>query len=205
MTMRKNSTICGTVLMSIWVTCVCLSSSYGNAATAWDLISPQQFDPQSKAERMAIANDLAFRVARLADLVADQDRDELKKLEQDEAKLAAAGTDSRPNAELQLSVAYQHRKLVKLLSDIHTALDCVVNSDIDAAEMLCWARTSLLLSDEESLKLAVGTLRDNRRLPENKNLPPLIRGPEVWYDSYARGILEFILIPYLSNAAPKAG
>jgi hypothetical protein len=204
MTMRR-SIIRRSILMSISAACLCLSSAYGNAATAWDLISPQQFDPHSKAERIAIANDLAFRVARLADLVADQDRAELQKLEQDEARLAAAGADSRPNAELQLSVAYQHRKLVKLLADIHTALDCVVSSNTDAAEMLCWARASLLLSDEESLKLAIGTLRDNRRLPENKNLPPLIRGPEVWYDTYARGILEFILIPYLASAAPKAG
>jgi hypothetical protein len=193
------------VVTSIGIVCLGLASPYGNAATAWDLISPQHFDPQSKAERKAIASDLASRVARLADLVATQDRSELQKLEQDEAKLAASGSEGRPNAELQLSVAYQHRKLAKLLDDIHTALDCVMNSDTEPSEMLCWARASLLLSDEESLKLAIGILRDNRRLPENRNLPPLIRGPEVWYDTYARGILEYILIPYLGNAAPKQG
>src|SRR5262245_40009856 len=190
--------------VAVFAACLSMASPYGNAATAWDLISPQHFDSHSKAERREVANDLAFRVARLADLVADQDRGELQKLQQDEAKLAAAGADSKPNAELQLSVPYQHRKLARLLADIHTALDCVVNSDTDPSEMLCWARASLLLSDEESLKLAIGTLRDNRRLPENRNLPPLIRGPEVWYDTYARGILQFILIPYLGGTAPKS-
>jgi hypothetical protein len=202
MTMQRSK-LKSTFFVTIAAASLCMASSCATAATAWDLISPQHFDPHSKAERKAIANDLAFRVARLADLVADQDRSELQKLAQDEEKLAAAGPDSKPNAELQLSVAYQHRKLVKLLADIHTALDCVINSDTNPSEMLCWARASLLLSDEESLKLAIGILRDNRRLPENRNLPPLIRGPEVWYDTYARGILEFILIPYLGNAAPK--
>ena len=202
MTMQR-ATIHGSLFVAVFVAGLFIASPYSNAATAWDLISPQHFDPHSKAERLAIAKDLAFRVARLADLVADQDRGELQKLQQDEAKLAAAGAESRPNAELQLSVAYQHRKLARLLADIHTALDCVANSATDPSEMLCWARTSLLLSDEESLKLAIGTLRDNRRLPENRNLPPLIRGPEVWYDTYARGILQFILIPYLGSMAPK--
>lgn len=190
-------------LLSTSITAVCLTlwSAGGQCASAFDLISPQNFDPHSKSERLAIANDLASRVARLADQVAVQDHSEVEKLEADEAKLAAPSSASKPQAELQLSVAYQHRKLIRLLTDIRAALECVIGSRTDAAEMLCWARASLLLSDEEALKLAIGTLRDAHRLPLNKNLPPLIRGPEVWYDTYARGILEYILIPYLGDAA----
>ena len=60
---------------------------------------------------------------------------------------------------------------------------------------------SWLLSDQEAFRLALSTLREARRVPQNKNLPPLLRGPEIWYDTYARGILEIILIPYLKDAA----
>ena len=170
-------------------------------ATAWDLISGHHLDPHSKAEREAIAHDLDSRIGRLVSLLADQNPKEIEKLERDEAKLVAAPVGDKSTTELQLSVAYQHRRLLKLLTEIRGALDCVMRSERDVDEMLCWARASVLLADEESLKLAVGILREHRRLPLDKDLPVRIRGPEVWYDSYARGILEFILIPYLSAAA----
>ncbi len=172
------------------------------AATAWDLVSPRNFDPHARAERVAVAHDLQSRVDRLADLVTVQSASEVEKLSRDEAKLNATNKDNdQATASLQLSVAYQHRKLATRLAEISAALECVITSETEAAEMHCWATASWLLGDQEAFRLALSTLREQRRVPQNKNLPPLLRGPEIWYDTYARGILEIILIPYLADAA----
>jgi hypothetical protein len=171
-------------------------------ATAWDLISPKNFDPQSRTERLAVARDLRTRVEQFAALIEPQTPAELQGLERAEARLAANDrTSNRERAELQLSVAYQQRKLAAALTAITTALDCVIDTQRIATEMSCWATTSLLLGDEESLRLALSTLRNHHRLPRNKDLPALVRSPEVWYTTYGRGILEFILVPYLRRAA----
>jgi hypothetical protein len=175
-----------------------------SAATAWDLISPKNFDWQSRSERLAIARDLRSRVEQFAALIEPQRPAELQALERDEAQLAAkAKVSDRERAELQLSVAYQNRKLVAALTSIVNALDCVIDTNRIATEMSCWATTSLLLGDEESLRLALATLRKYQRLPRNKDLPALVRSPEVWYSTYGRGILEFILVPYLRKAAAQ--
>jgi hypothetical protein len=175
-----------------------------SAATAWDLISPKNFDWQSRSERLAIARDLRSRVEQFAALIEPQRPAELQALERDEAQLAAkAKVSDRERAELQLSVAYQNRKLVAALTSIVNALDCVIDTNRIATEMSCWATTSLLLGGEESLRLALATLRKHQRLPRNKDLPALVRSPEVWYSTYGRGILEFILVPYLRKAAAQ--
>jgi hypothetical protein len=174
------------------------------AATAWDLISPKNFDWQSRNERLAIARDLRSRVEQFAALIQPQSPAELQALERDEAQLAAKPKVSdRERAELQLSVAYQNRKLVAALTSIVNSLDCVIDTSRIATEMSCWATTSLLLGDEESLRLALATLRKYQRVPRNKDLPALVRSPEVWYSTYGRGILEFILVPYLRKAAAQ--
>jgi hypothetical protein len=117
----------------MYIVCIACWPLQSFGASAWDLISPREFDPHSKVQRAAIARDLESRVTRLADLVADQDAQEIARLEQDEAKFGGVTTDDAGAAEIQLSVAYQHRKLVRLLTDVRTALDCVINSERDAA------------------------------------------------------------------------
>ena len=192
--------------MLLWL-CVlgavaCPASTF--AATAWDLVSPRNFDPHARAERVAVAHDLQSRVDRLADLVTVQSHAEVEQLNRDEAKLEATEQDNgQALANLQLSVAFQHRKLAKMLADISAALECVISSESEPAEMHCWATASWLLSDQEGFRLALSTLREQHRVPQNKNLPPLLRGPEIWYDTYARGILQIILIPYLADAAKR--
>jgi len=191
---------CSTILLTVLLALPATTS----AATAWDLISPKNFDWQSRSERLAIARDLRSRVERFAALIEPQSPAELQTLERDEAQLAAkAKASDRDRAELQLSVAYQNRKLVAALTSIVNALDCVIDTNRVATEMSCWAMTSLLLTDEESLRLALATLRKYHRLPRNKDLPALVRSPEVWYSTYGRGILEFILVPYLRKTAAQ--
>jgi len=188
--------------LAIALLAACVLPQTASSATAWDLISPKNFDSQSRSERLAVARDLRHRVEQFAALIDPQSPAELQELERAEARLAAnANSSNRDRAELQLSVAYQQRKLVAALNAMTNALDCVIDTQRIATEMSCWATTSLLLSDEESLRLALSTLRNHHRLPRNKDLPALVRSPEVWYATYGRGILEFILVPYLRRAA----
>ncbi len=186
------------VVLWVWFIAVGGSPANANAASAWDLISPQNFDWHSKTDRLAIAADLKSHVELLAKLLPPQSRAEVEQLEHAEA---APNNDEKHKLELKLSVAYQHRKLAKMLADIGTSLDCVANSQTDAAEMYCWAETSLMLGDESAFSLALSTLRNKGRLPRNNELPSVQAFPEVWYGTYARGILELILVPYLGQAA----
>jgi hypothetical protein len=91
--------------------------------------------PTVEAERQQLQRTSLSR--RGSPILPDQDRGELQKLQQDEAKLAAAGADSKPNAELQLSVAYQHRKLASIVT--YTALT-VANSATDPSNAVLGAR-----------------------------------------------------------------
>ena len=102
----------------------------------------------------------ASSVEQFAALIEPQRPAELQALERDEAQLAAkAKVSDRERAELQLSVAYQNRKLVAALTSIVNALDCVIDTNRIATEMSCWATTSLLLGGEESLRLALWVCR----------------------------------------------
>jgi len=136
-------------------------------ATASDLISPRRLDPHSKAERDAIARDLDSRVSRFLDLFADLSPKEIEKLEQDEAKIAAAPVGDKSTIELQLSVAYQHRQLIRLFTEIHEALACVVRIERDVDEMLCWARPPQRPTER---LLALQFLRQVRLAPV-RNIP----------------------------------
>ncbi len=191
------------VLLWVWFVVVGGNPCDAHAASTWDLISPQNFDWHSKPDRLAIAADLKSRVELLAQLLPPQNPVEVEQLAGAEAALAS-NNDEKHRLELELSAAFQHRKLEQMLTEIDTSLDCVTNSQTDAAEMYCWAKISLMLGDEPAFKLALSTLRDKRRLPRNNELPSVLTFPEVWYVNYARGILESILIPYLAAQASSA-
>lgn len=181
--------------------CAAIAAENAWTASAWDLIAPSELNAESKVHRDAVAQDLKQRLSLLIDLLSEPNPQELQRLERDELRLASGSGDARDKTALQLSVTYQHRGLVLRMRAIERSLDCVVESKQIATEMYCWAQTSLLLGDEESLRLALGTLRSAKRLPSNKDLPALVRSPEVWYTTYARGILEFIITPYLERVA----
>jgi hypothetical protein len=185
-------------IVAVWLA---LGASSALAASAWDLIAPKDLNANSKVQRDAIARDLKMRVGLFVELLGEQSAQDVRQLERDEAILAEGSGDVRDRTELQLSALYQHRQLMQRLQAMSRALDCVVASTQLAPEMYCWAQAALLLSDEESLRLALSTLRSARRLPPNKDMPALVRSPEVWYTTYGRGIFEFIVTPYLARVA----
>ena len=55
------------------------------------------------------------------------------------------------------------------------------------------------------LDLALSMLRRARLIPKDGHMPVTAQDPEVWYGEYGRGILQYILIPYLDDAAGGGG
>lgn len=180
--------------------------SIANAGSAWDLVHPDNFNWQARADRHSVAADLISRVSLLAAVVPPQDPAQIKRLKTSEAEIAALGEDATPRqrSRLYLSRAYQHRRLVEMLQNMLAALSCVRSSVTVSREMYCWAEASVLLMDEETLDISLGVLRQGRMMPRDEDMPVKAQDPKVWYSEYGRGVLRHIIRPYLESLALEA-
>ena len=169
------------------------------AATAWDLVYAQDFDASSRTQRRDVARDLSTRIGVLINRMPEQRPKELARLQKKEASIKDAS--DRERSAFYESAAYQHWYLARMLNKVTRDLHCAATQESIAAEMLCWSRVALQLSDEERIRFAVRRLQDSRRLDKDKNLPVHAQDPDVWYVTYGRGILEHIVIPYLETQA----
>lgn len=167
---------------------------------AWVLLYTDRFDWRARPDRLRVAEALKRRVSLLRDRVPAQSPTELAKLERRELRLgrrqdrdAAAQARSR----LYLSTSYQHRALSQLLDAILQPLSCIETSTALPAEMACWSQVAAALMQEERLALALQTLRKARRLPRHWQTAMINRDPEVWYTQFGRGVLSYVLTPYL--------
>ncbi|MEM1230348.1 MAG: hypothetical protein AAGI15_07425 [Pseudomonadota bacterium] len=184
-----------------------LESSARAATGAWVLLHSDEFDWRSRGDRVSVARALAQRVALLKDRVPSQGLDEQARLERREARLASPDGARDPlqaRSRLYLSTSYQHRALLRLLEDILEPLRCIQEPGPVRAEMACWSAAAAALLQEDQLALAISTLRRARRLPRQWETAMINRDPEVWYGQFGRGILAYVLTPYLSAApAPE--
>jgi hypothetical protein len=176
-----------------------LWNSPGFAATAWDLVYAQEFDSSSRTQRRDVAADLSRRIGVLINQMPEQRPRELARLRNKEDNIAEA--NNRERSAFYESTAYQHRFLAQLLTKIVQDLHCAATEQSVSAEMACWSRVALRLSDEERIRFAVRRLQDARRLDKDKHLPVHAQDPDVWYVTYGRGILEHIVIPHLEAEA----
>ena len=170
-------------------------------ASAWDLVHPTGFAWEDKTSRAQLAGDLLGRVQILSAVIPPMEPSELEKLRSEQAKLAALGDDASPRrrGRLYLSKRFQHQSLLELVDQTLGALSCAANSRLMASEMACWAAASALLLEEDRLDLGLNILREARMIPRDEDMPVTAQDPVVWYGEYGRGILNFILIPYLQS------
>lgn len=167
---------------------------------AWVLLHSDDFDWRERGDRRQVARALARRVARLKDRVPLQAPDERARLSQREARLAGndAATDPvQAKSRLYLSTSFQHRALHRLLDNILLPLGCIERADVVSREMACWSDAAVALLQDDQLALALQTLRKARRLPRQWETAMINRDPEVWYAQFGRGILSYVLTPYL--------
>ena len=181
------------------------------AADAWELIHPKMFDWRQAEQRQAVARDLVRRLDLLAAVVPEQSPQERGDLVRKMAELQgmAAGESSERRSRLYISRQYQHFRLLELIGEVRTSLDCILAAERLAQdqrlaqEMHCWSLASLHFGDETTLSLALPMLRNARLIPKERNMPVMAKGPALWYAEYGRGILRHILAPYLACAAAQ--
>lgn len=164
------------------------------------LLHSDDFDWRERGDRRRVARALARRVARLKDRVPLQAPDERARLDKREARLVGnnAATDRvQARSKLYLSTSFQHRALHQLLDNILTPLGCIEQADELSREMACWSDAAVALLQDDQLALALQTLRQARRLPRQWETAMINRDPEVWYAQFGRGILSYVLTPYL--------
>jgi hypothetical protein len=169
------------------------------SVSAWDLVHPTGFDWQIKSHRQLVAKDLGFRVRLLAAVVPAQSEEQRQQLKATVATLDALGDEATPRqrSNLYLSRAFQHRRLLDLLANTLTSLSCTRAAQDINKEMLCWSEVSVYLMDEETVDIALTVLRSARMIPRDEDMPVKAQDPKVWYGEYGRGIVRYIIKPYL--------
>ena len=185
----------------IWVLLAQPHAHAQSSASAWDLVHPTGFDWQDKVSRTQLAGDLLKRVEILAAVIPPMTSSALEKLRSEQAKVASLGDDASPRrrGRLYLSKRFQHQSLLELVDQTLGALSCAANSRKVASEMACWAQASAFLLEEDRLDLGLNILREARMVPRDEDMPVTAQDPVVWYGEYGRGILRYILIPYMQS------
>ena len=182
------------------------ASASASAVNAWELIHPKTFDWQQAAHRSAIARDLLRRLNRLALVVPMQSPEQKALVLGEMATLEKLGTEAPPRrrSRLFMSRGYQHYRLLELIEETRGDLDCILAAADIHEEMHCWSRAAQHFGDEARLDLALSMLRRARLIPKDGQMPITAQDPEVWYGEYGRGILQYIIVPYLADATTRA-
>lgn len=177
------------------------------AIDAWQLVHHDQLDWKNEMHRLAVATDLFTRVQILSDTVPQLTEARAAKVLRRQKKVAL--DDARARSRFFLSNDYQHWVLVDRLKSIQVALQCVMDAADDgepeklAAEMVCWGRASLAFAREEDIALALDRLREARLMLREEKIPVRAKDPRIWYADFSRGIIAYIVVPYLEAQASE--
>lgn len=178
-----------------------IASPLSLAQSAWDLVFREQLDWTSREHRLILARDLADRISLLESTLpelSEKDHAWLKKLEQRIERLGDNNASSE-RGKLYLSRQYQHRTLLAHMKVVKRELDCVRGATKLPEEMLCWGEVSVQLLDGDRIGVALETLRDHRMIPRPREMPFTTLNPSLWYSEFGRGIVEYLLVPYLES------
>lgn len=188
-------------LLAVVLPALLLAAPGAVAADAWALVYADRFDASSRAERLSVARSLESRVRYLSNAIAPLSESAAGQLAAREQALADDSPSSRARSRLYLSADYQQRELRALLDEINASISCIPTAPNESAEMACWSRAAVALQEDQKLRVALGVLRDRRVLPKDRTFPVDGQDPEVWYDAYGKGILRYIIHPYLERGS----
>lgn len=178
-----------------------IASPLAIAQSAWDLVFREQLDWTNRSHRLTLARDLVYRISLLeANLpeLSDRDRAWIDTLE---ARIERLGDDasSSERGKLYLSRQYQLRALLQHVEGVKQELACIRGEQPLELEITCWSRLSVLLLDGDRIGVALETLRDYRMVPRSREMPVKAQHPSLWYSDFGRGIVEYLLVPYLEE------
>jgi hypothetical protein len=188
---------------------LCCAANPVSGADKGDLILGS-FDASSKASRLEIAADLKNTVEAFSGYVRYPTPKEDEWIERQRSLIEAATGDARSHQQLQLyrSTPLQLSKLRGLLDQLQASLRCILTAAQERAEMACWSIASFYLTDRTTLKEAVEILVRAGEIPTKALTLSLLRDTAGFasdYLSYGRGVLEYVVIPYLQKDATKRG
>ncbi len=183
-----------------------IASPLSLAQSAWDLVFREQLEWTSRDHRLILARDLTDRISllesRLPEMSA-RDREWVEKLEQRIERLGD-GANSSQRGKLYLSRQYQHRTLLGHMGRVKRELACVQGATDLHQEMICWGQVSVQLLDGDRIGVALETLRDHRMIPRPREMPFKTLNPSLWYSEFGRGIVEYLLVPYLESRSDES-
>jgi hypothetical protein len=175
------------------------------AADAGSLISGE-FNANERTVRVEIAKDILTQIELLDSYLLNTKPSELSWIEMERAAIdKLKGTDAWGTRMGQFyeSPEFQNQKLKALLSNVRKGLECVINDKVKTnSEILCWAVVVHNLSDKATLDDSIAILVKHGRLPPDiakKARLVEATGFGTKFTWYARGIQEFIVIPYLAG------
>lgn len=173
------------------------------AQSAWDLVFREQLDWTSREHRRILSRDLVDRVVLLESNLPEMSERDHQWVDEIEARIERLGDDatSSQRGRLYLSRQYQHRALLDHLRRMREELGCVRSATVLDAEMVCWSKVAVELLDGERIDVAIETLRDHRMIPRPREMPLGTLNPSIWYAEFGRGIVEYLLLPYLATNA----
>ncbi len=178
-----------------------IACSLTHAQSAWDLVFREQLDWTSRAHRLTLSRDLLDRITLLESNLPTLSERDVQWVTQLEARIERLGDDatSSQRGRLYLSRQYQHRTLLEHTQRMRDELGCVQSATTTHDEMLCWGRVAVELLDGERIDVAIETLRDHRMIPRPREMPLKTLNPSIWYGEFGRGIVEYLLLPYLES------
>ena len=169
------------------------------ADAAWQLVDVEGDRQMERPQRLAIAQDLAARLAVLQSVVPRQAESQQNKVRERLERMDDSDLGSTSRGRFFMSVAYQHYQLAELLSEAQNQIACILRAPSVAVEMHCWAQLASTYLSEERIELGLSTLRSHRMVPRDDDVPRVAQDPRVWYTEFGRGIVRGIVTPYLAS------
>lgn len=165
-----------------------------------------ELNARRKSERIEIAKDIKAKINLLDSYLPNPKPSEITWITQERIAIEKlTETDARNARLIKLyeSPEFQHNKLKNLLESIKSSLNCITTEKVNlGSEMLCWAVTSHNLSDSTVFDDSIMILMEHNKLPKD-----IAKKTGLWeavgyggrYRSFARGIMKYIVIPYLAG------
>ncbi len=172
-----------------------------DAANSGDLINGEGVYAHSREYRTALASSLEQLVRPLYQSVPNLSPDERAWLQAEQSRIDGISDQTSKNRQIVLFTESHEFHIARAKQGLGQQLEmieCIENPRVTIqAEMVCWAILSLILQDPflfESMEI----LSDHGRIavPTTSIIANTSLGLDI-FRFYGRGILKFILIPYL--------
>lgn len=184
---------------------ISLASAPAIAADVNDLINGA-FDAASRKERREIGLSFLKRIEKLSAFVPQPTPSENTWVVAEKNEIDKITDGSAKSARLVRYVQspeFQQSKLKSFLESTIGHLLCVTASNNIRREMLCWAQASSNLLDQSVVDEAIKVLIRHGRVPQDiDNKAEIFVGKDLgygyFYADYSRGIIKYIVVPYLA-------